>query len=124
MAACPTSVLPTRPLSRSIDPTATTGQQAVAQRARGSDRASAASSGRSPGSGPADPGDKRRLRLACDWYWSAIHADDPVTEYLQLWFVVEAVAMPNTTNIAPVQDRRASTLGGQRSDWRLVGRPG
>jgi hypothetical protein len=66
--------------------------------------------------------DKLRLRVACDWYWSAIHADQPVTEYLQLWFVVEAVAMPNTTNVAPVQDRLAAALGGDRADWQLVGK--
>lgn len=66
--------------------------------------------------------DKRRLRLACDWYWSAIHADDPVSEYLELWFVVEALAMPDTTNVAPVKDLLAGALGGQRSDWELVGR--
>lgn len=65
---------------------------------------------------------KLRLRLACDWYWSAIHADDPVTEYLELWFVVEALAMPDTTNVAPVKDLLANALGGQRSDWQLVGR--
>lgn len=66
--------------------------------------------------------DKLRLQLACDWYWSAIHADQSVTEYLQLWFVVEALAMPDTTNVAPVKDRLADGLGGQRSDWGLVGR--
>jgi len=65
--------------------------------------------------------DKLRLRLVCDWYWSAIHADEPVTEYLQLWFVIEALAMPDTTNIAPVKKRLAATLGGQPADWKLVG---
>jgi hypothetical protein len=65
--------------------------------------------------------DKSRLSLACDWYWSAIHAEEPVTEYLQLWFVVEVIAMPNTTNIAPIKDRLASEIGGQRADWKLVG---
>ncbi len=66
--------------------------------------------------------DRRRLRLACDWYWSATHADEPVTEYLHLWFVVEALAMPDTTNIAPAKARLASALGGTPADWSLVGR--
>jgi hypothetical protein len=66
--------------------------------------------------------DKKRRRLACDWYWSAIHAEDPVTEYLRLWFVVEALAMPNTTNVRPVKDLLAAGLGGNRDDWELVGR--
>ena len=66
--------------------------------------------------------ERMRLRLACDWYWSAIHADQPVNEYLQLWFVVETIAMPDTTNVAPVKDRLAKALGGDRSTWTLVGR--
>jgi hypothetical protein len=66
--------------------------------------------------------ERLRLRLACDWYWSAIHAEEPVNEYLQLWFVVETIAMPDTTNIAPVKDRLAAALGGDRSTWALVGR--
>jgi hypothetical protein len=65
--------------------------------------------------------ERLKLRLACDWYWSAIHAGDPVAEYLHLWFVVEALAMPNTTNIAPAKARLASALGGAPSDWALVG---
>jgi hypothetical protein len=63
-----------------------------------------------------------KLRLACDWYWSAIAAEDAAIEYLQLWFVVEALAMPDTTNVAPVKDQLASNLGGRRADWALVGR--
>ena len=50
------------------------------------------------------------------------HSDDPVSEYLELWFVLEALAMPYTTNIAPVKDTLATALGGQRSGWELVGR--
>ena len=65
--------------------------------------------------------DRLRARLACDWYWSAIHAEEPVTEYLQLWFVVEAIAMPDTTNIAPVKSRLVDALGGKRENWELVG---
>jgi hypothetical protein len=54
------------------------------------------------------PTDRERLSLACDWYWRSTEADDGVTEYLELWFVVEVIAMPNTTDIRPVRLRLAT----------------
>ena len=67
--------------------------------------------------------DKLRVRLACDWYWSAASHGDPVIEYLHLWFVVEALCMPNTTNIAPIRHALADAVGGHPADWaELVGR--
>src|SRR3712207_8329874 len=41
---------------------------------------------------------------------------DLVTEYLELWFVVEAVAMPDTTDIRPVRERLAAA---ERKSTRL-----
>ena len=67
--------------------------------------------------------DNARLRLACDWYWSAASHSDAVTEYLHLWFVIEALCMPDTTNIAPVRRALADAVGGEPADWKqLVGR--
>lgn len=67
--------------------------------------------------------DRERLSLACDWYWRSTQTADLVTEYLELWFVVEAVAMPDTTDVRPVHERLAAALGGDQSDWaELVGR--
>jgi hypothetical protein len=67
--------------------------------------------------------DRDRIRLACDWYWTAPTSDDPITEYLHLWFVVEALCMPDTTNIRPVNERLASILGGAATAWNpVVGR--
>jgi hypothetical protein len=64
-----------------------------------------------------------RLSLACDWYWRSTETSDPVTEYLELWFVVEAIAMPDTTDVRPVRERLAAAFGGTENDWRsLVGR--
>jgi hypothetical protein len=69
------------------------------------------------------PTDRERISLACDWYWRSTEADDAVTEYLELWFVVEVVAMPNTTDIRPVRLRLATAYGGDDGHWRdLVGR--
>lgn len=67
--------------------------------------------------------EKRRLRLASQWYWLAIHERDPVNQYLALWFVVEVLAMPDTTNIRPVRELLATNVGGTERDWRpFVGR--
>ncbi len=64
-----------------------------------------------------------RFRLACDWYWTASHAPNPVDEYLGLWFVVEVLAMPNTANVRPVRELLARELGGDPDEWReYVGR--
>ncbi len=69
------------------------------------------------------PEDRERISLACDWYWRSTEMDDSVTEYLELWFVVEVLAMPNTTDIRPVRDQLAKAYGGDQSQWReLVGR--
>jgi hypothetical protein len=64
--------------------------------------------------------DRRRLSLACDWYWRSTQTADLVTEYLELWFVVEAIAMPDTTDIRPVRERLAAAFGGDEKDWRQV----
>jgi hypothetical protein len=69
------------------------------------------------------PEDRERLSLACDWYWRSTETADLVTEYLELWFVVEAVAMPDGSNIRPVRERLAAAFGGDQLDWaELVGR--
>jgi hypothetical protein len=67
--------------------------------------------------------ERDRIRLACDWYWTAPASGDPITEYLHLWFVVEALCMPDTSNIRPVNERLASILGGPVTAWSpVVGR--
>lgn len=66
--------------------------------------------------------EKSRLRLGCQWYWLAIHERDPVSQYLALWFVVEVLAMPDTTNVRPVRELLAANAGGTQADWtRFVG---
>jgi hypothetical protein len=65
-------------------------------------------------------GDRQRLELACNWYWAAIHSVDPVNEYLQLFFVMEALWMPDTANVRPVRQQFAQALGGVERDWAQV----
>jgi hypothetical protein len=67
--------------------------------------------------------DRRRIGLACEWYWTGIHAEDSVTQFLHLWFAVEVVAMPNSTNVRPVREKLAECAGGTPDDWaEFVGR--
>lgn len=65
----------------------------------------------------------RRIGLACDWYWRSTQTADLVTEYLELWFAVEVIAMPDTTNVRPVRERLAAAFGGTEGEWGdFVGR--
>lgn len=67
--------------------------------------------------------DLQRIGLACDWYWRSTQTADLVTEYLELWFAVEVIAMPDTTNVKPVRERLAAAFGGSESEWAdFVGR--
>jgi hypothetical protein len=46
-----------------------------------------------------------------------------VTEYLELWFAVEVIAMPDTTNVRPVRERLAAGFGKPEDEWApFVGR--
>lgn len=65
----------------------------------------------------------QRIGLACDWYWRSTQTSDLVTEYLELWFTVEVIAMPDTTNVRPVRERLAAAFGGSECQWAdFVGR--
>lgn len=65
----------------------------------------------------------QRIGLACDWYWRSTQTADLVTEYLELWFAVEVIAMPDTTNVRPVREWLAAAFGGSESEWAgFVGR--
>ena len=65
----------------------------------------------------------QRIGLACDWYWRSTQTADLVTEYLELWFAVEVIAMPDTTNVRPVRERLAAAFGGTEGEWgHFVGR--
>ncbi|MGH2852642.1 MAG: hypothetical protein ACRDLF_00400 [Solirubrobacteraceae bacterium] len=60
----------------------------------------------------------QRVRLACDWYWRSTQTADLVTEYLELWFVVEVIAMPDDTDVRPVRECLAQAFGGSGSEWK------
>jgi hypothetical protein len=65
----------------------------------------------------------QRIGLACEWYWRSTQTADLVTEYLELWFAVEVIAMPDTTNVRPVRERLAAAFGGTEGEWGdFVGR--
>jgi hypothetical protein len=60
---------------------------------------------------------RSRFGLACEWYWTAIHSEEPVMRFLELWFAVEVTAMPNTTNVRPVRERLAAICGNTADEW-------
>jgi hypothetical protein len=67
--------------------------------------------------------DKDRTNLACEWYWRSTQTSDLVTEYLELWFVVEVIAMPDTTDVRYVRERLAAAFGPSEQAWQeFVGR--
>jgi hypothetical protein len=67
--------------------------------------------------------EQERIGLACDWYWRSTQTSDLVTEYLELWFVIEVIVMPDTSDVRPVRERLAAAFGGSESEWRdFVGR--
>lgn len=66
--------------------------------------------------------EQQRVRLACDWYWRSTQTSDLVTEYLELWFVVEVIAMSDT-NVRSVRERLAEAFAGTEGEWKdFVGR--
>ncbi len=65
----------------------------------------------------------QRIGLACDWYWRSTQTSDLVTEYLELWFAVEVIAMPDTADVRPVRKRLSAAFGGSEAEWKeFVGR--
>jgi hypothetical protein len=67
------------------------------------------------------PEERRRFRLASQWYWLADAEPDPVNRFVQLWLVIESLEM-QTTNVAPVKRRLASLLGNNTDPGPFVGR--
>jgi len=49
-----------------------------------------------------------RIKLALRWIDSAEHETMSLDEFLKLWFAIETISMPDTTNIKPLLDRLAS----------------
>jgi hypothetical protein len=65
--------------------------------------------------------ERRRFRLASQWYWLADAEPDPVSRFIYFWLVIESLEM-QTTNIAPVKARLKSLLGSSADTGSFVGR--
>lgn len=50
---------------------------------------------------------QNRIKLAMKWVDDAEHENQPIDSFLKLWFALEVLSMPNTTNIKPLN----TTLG-------------
>ena len=46
--------------------------------------------------------DRKRVVLSTEWYWKSEREVDPINRFIQLWISLEALIMPNTTNIKPI----------------------
>ena len=67
--------------------------------------------------------DRLLFALASRWYQSArVEPSRPIA-FLQHWFAIEVLAMPNSTNIAPLRSLVADATESDESEWHeLVGR--
>lgn len=59
------------------------------------------------------PGDARRIRLSLEWFESVFDLSDrdPIEVALRAWIALEALAMPDGTNIAPINKHLAAAYG-------------
>ncbi len=60
--------------------------------------------------GNRDPSLEDRLHLSCRWFGSAIEYSGP-DAFLRYWIALEALAMPDSTNIAPINEHLAQSYG-------------
>ena len=59
--------------------------------------------------------ERERIALSLRWYEEATR-DDGVDVLLKLWFALETLAMPDTTDIRPIRDGLASIYGTSPAD--------
>jgi hypothetical protein len=46
----------------------------------------------------------RRLRLANRWFVSAVHSGGGIDAFLKYWIALETLAMPDTTDVRPINE--------------------
>lgn len=51
--------------------------------------------------------ERRRVAVASQWYWKADAERDSTNRFIEYWIAVEALEMPNSTNIKPVKEQLA-----------------
>lgn len=61
--------------------------------------------------------ERRRIAVAANWYWKAESELDYVNRFIEYWIGVEALEMPNTTNIRPVKKRLEEITGIEEDKW-------
>lgn len=65
----------------------------------------------------------KRLILSADWYWRSEKEDDHLNRYIYLWISLEALAMPDTTNIKPAYTSLAKLTNETGDFWhKVIGR--
>lgn len=64
--------------------------------------------------------ERRRVAVASTWYWKAESEADPINRFIEYWIGVEALEMPNTTNVRPVRERLAVITGKPADEWSVI----
>lgn len=57
-----------------------------------------------------------RLRLSLRWFDASVQSDDNVDSFIRCWIALETFAMPDSTNIAPINEALVSVYGLSDSD--------
>ncbi|WP_153001408.1 HEPN domain-containing protein [Microbacterium testaceum] len=66
---------------------------------------------------------RNRVRVACQWYWTADRESDPVMKFIASWLAIEALELGENANIAPIKAAVAQILSvDQRVISQAVGR--
>lgn len=64
-----------------------------------------------------DKEEQQRVAVASQWYWKADAERDSINRFIEYWVAVEALEMPNSTNIKPVKEQLAKLTGTDVDYW-------
>ncbi len=64
--------------------------------------------------------ERLRVSVASQWYWKADSERDSTNRFIEYWVAIEALEMPNSTNIRPVKERLAKLTGTGTDFWNDV----
>jgi hypothetical protein len=67
-----------------------------------------------------DKEERLRVSVASQWYWKADAERDSTNRFIEYWVAVEALEMPNSTNVKPVKEQLAKLTGTDVDFWNGV----
>jgi hypothetical protein len=63
---------------------------------------------------------RSQIAIASSWYWKAESEADPINRYIEYWIAIEALEMPNTTNVRPIRSRLEEITGFESDKWKPI----